>query len=187
MHRLRWASSVLAIGVLVAAGLAVTAGPVGADPYGGCNTTTGCRPDNRLHTYCFTTSMNNRPGLRAAANYAMGNLRDQAGYRIDRQACNAGSLDIRFVSNTAITARGDYLCLERLTPGSNTCARSRIRLNPNNLANDLNRRKTACHEVGHSVGLQHGDRKSDCMRNGHVTSGHQRYNAHHVEHARTRS
>jgi hypothetical protein len=30
------------------------------------------------------------------------------------------------------------------------------------------KQKTACHEVGHSVGLQGGPSKPDCMRNGEI-------------------
>jgi hypothetical protein len=44
----------------------------------------------------------------------------------------------------------------------------------------LNLEKTACHEVGHSVGVWHHDPPyGDCMVNYAVQSGHRQYNYDH--------
>jgi predicted Zn-dependent protease len=58
-----------------------------------------------------------------------------------------------------------------------------MKLNPSLLNDQLNRVKTACHEIGHSGGLTHHDAPYDgCMVNGSVSSGHTQYNAHHKDH-----
>lgn len=51
--------------------------------------------------------------------------------------------------------------------------------------------KTLCHEIGHSVGLDHGEGGDhgspvDCMRSGSVSTWTVTYNDHHVWHANAR-
>lgn len=185
MRRRSWIAGV-AIGVLLATGAVVHSGatPASADTYGGCynGATEGCIPDNYRHTWCFATSMDDGPRLRAAALYAMLNLQDQTRYTAAAESCGAGT-DILFTRSRVINARGEYICLNRR---GDVCYQAAVQLNPDQLHNRLNRRKTACHEVGHSVGLQHGRDKSDCMISGHITSGHQRYSCHHIRHANNR-
>ena len=61
-------------------------------------------------------------------------------------------------------------------------------MNPTLLDDDLNREKTACHELGHSLGLtHHASPYDDCMISGPVNAGHKEYINHHINHIDNRS
>lgn len=82
--------------------------------------------------------------------------------------------------------RGSYQC--EVFINSTTCDQGRLKVNVDLLTDYTQRRKTFCHEVGHSVGLQHqaaGDYTySDCMISGTVT-GEQwfiEHSQHHRDH-----
>jgi len=172
--------SALLAGVTIAA----PAAPATADEFNGCNSVSGCLPDNFDHTYCWGSSFT-ASDLRSAANYGMGNLDSQTSY-FDTFIGTCGSVtDLIWHTMSSSTTRGDYLCLAKNS--ANECEQARVRLNPTLLTNTLNREKTACHEIGHSGGLAHSDTASDCMVNGAVTSGHRTYNDHHRAHLNNRS
>lgn len=157
-------------------GLAVTvSSPASADDWN-----TSLKPDSWHVTYCFSSNFNSRPGFRDAAHYAMYNLERQTNFTRAFTSCNT-STDIIFRVNTTSNWRGMYRCV---TSSSGRCWHSSIWLNPNHLANKLNRRKTACHEVGHYGRLMHHRAPySDCMVSGHVTETRNRiYNDHHRWH-----
>lgn len=182
MHRSRVAF--LCSAALAAVMFAVPSTPATADEFNGCNSVSGCLPDNFDHTYCWGSSFT-ATNLRSAANYAMGNLDSQTSY-FDTFISSCGSLtDVIWHTMSTAGVRGDYVCLAFNSAGE--CEQSRVRLNPNLLTDTLNREKTACHEIGHSGGLAHSSSSSDCMISGAVTSGHRTYNAHHVDHLNNRS
>jgi len=92
-----------------------------------------------------------------------------------------------------IGARGRWDCLFYSDndgvprSGDERCVFHQIRLNPNSLSDNHQRRKTACHELGHGVGLYHGNTTlhNDCMWAGTAPTGiqYEQYNQHHRDHA----
>lgn len=180
MHRIA-----LAALAFVTAGV-VLASPAAADPFGNYNGDgTGPIPDSFNHTYCWSSGWTS--GWNTYGNYAMGNLDAQTSYYDTYDSTCDSATDILWQLNSSISARGDYVC--NAFNSSGYCSRATIRLNPSLLTDNQNRNKTACHEIGHSVGLQHGNSKTDCMINGAVSSGTQwiTYNSHHISHANSRT
>lgn len=165
----------------------------GADPYDSCygsNSDGGCRPDDFNHTFCQRPIMNDYLKFKDASAYAMRNLDSQTRYtRYYKGDCDH-TVDVKFGIDTSVSGvRGYYECNEYLTDGvgGTLCGGASVYYNPpeinNNDRPELNREKTACHEVGHSGGLtHHASPYSDCLVNGEVASGHRDYNEHHVEH-----
>lgn len=172
-------------GAALAAGLAgAPTGPAVADEFNGCNSVSGCLPDNFTHTYCWGSSFT-ATNMRSAANYAMGNLDAQTSYTDSFSSSCSSITDVIWHTMSSSTVRGDYVCLAFNSAGE--CEQARVRLNPSLLTDTLNREKTACHEIGHSGGLAHSSTASDCMISGAVTSGHRTYNSHHVSHLNNRA
>lgn len=117
------------------------------------------------------------------ANNAMNYLDAYTSYYDTRASCTT-TTDIWFRQvNSGMTDRGDYLCLDFNTWGR--CERARVRLNAAVLTDADNRRKTACHEIGHSVGLIHGG-TADCMLSGPVSKPTYTYTQHHINHINAR-
>ncbi len=200
--------------VAVSAGLLASlalAAPAQADPFGldlpGKNVSgVGGIPDNFTHTYCF-----NGGGWTAAwqnlVHGRMANLDTQTSYtdQWPQPGPCADITDVYFqLSTTATlgTTRGDYRCRlwnngvdGRPSSGDERCESAIIRINSSTgvLTSDHQRRKTICHEIGHSVGLAHGTDTTtfynDCMLTGAVAEGTQweQYNLHHRNHANSRT
>jgi hypothetical protein len=84
------------------------------------------------------------------------------------------------VSNTAATGvgvRGSTVCTK---VASGRCDSAIIRLNSDLLTDYTQRRKTACHEIGYTVGMSHDGAYGGCMVSG--TSSASKYSSHHVAH-----
>jgi hypothetical protein len=194
----------------IVAAIGVTA-PAMADPFGLDTPTNnvsgvGAIPDNFNHTYCFngagwTTAWRN------VVHSRMANLDAQTNYW-DTFVGNTcfPTHDVWFqLADLPGTTRGDYDCtlwnngVDGIpNSGDDRCEGARIRLDPFVLTDDHQRRKTACHEIGHSVGLAHGANPTrdpnhpeynDCMMSGPVDPGAQweRYNQHHIDHINSRT
>ena len=77
--------------------------------------------------------------------------------------------------------RGRYSCTKPLNGyGGGVCDQASVYVNTQLLSTYGQRRKTFCHEVGHSVGLHHGTGVGGCMVSGSSTAS--TYAAHHVIH-----
>jgi hypothetical protein len=142
----------------------------------------GWRADGSGHVWCFGDSTAGQLQLKNAMRYGMTNLDAQTDIQASEVACNSAT-DVPFGIGAAIGARGQWSCITWLN--GTVCGKSRIIMNPTVIANDggpydLNLHKSACHESGHSVGLNHHDPPyGDCMVSGSVNTGHQRYNYDH--------
>ncbi|MFT4136812.1 hypothetical protein [Microbacterium sp.] len=81
--------------------------------------------------------------------------------------------------------RGIWICTKPLDGwDSGICDQGSIIVNSALLTDYTQRRKTFCHEIGHSVGLWHGTGYGGCMVSG--TSSNTAYASHHVWHINTR-
>jgi hypothetical protein len=196
MHPIRRSRARLAATVAVVLGgvlgaVVVPASSATADPFPSC-AGNGCLPDNFNHWWCYDGSVNVL--LTSAIRRAMNNLDEQTNYTQINEpdfVCNA-TTDVRWQENSGLgDTRGDFWCLAPNSAGR--CERARLRLNPTQLTDTTNRRKTACHELGHSVGLTHGDPRdpvnndsyTDCMKSGEVDNDASWwvYDQHHIDHA----
>jgi hypothetical protein len=168
------------IALLGACNLAV--GSANADIFGGGPPDSGRVADNSLHNYCFDGDY---PSYWVnPLTSAMVNLDNQTVMTIGVQyACNTDA-DVRFIkyNDTSQGAPlGLYTCIKFTIDGSR-CAGSFVFLNEAKLTSTTLRQKTACHEVGHSVGLTHhyDGQYGGCMLSGYYYEHF--YSSHHVAH-----
>jgi len=190
MRRLRLASQAVVMISLVS--LLTWAGPPANAADHNCNeNNAGCVPDGGDHTWCDSVFFTFEDALMAAREYALDNMVAQTNYGRNHVGSYEGecpsSTDTYWIVDDSLgSTRGYYQCKSFNDDGN--CAHAWIRLNPDALTNTLNRRKTACHELGHSLGLEHHPSPyGDCMMSGAVTSGHQQYNSYHVARINARS
>lgn len=195
------AAATLALTLVASAAVMGAGAPAQADNFGGCYgplTDQGCVPDNFNHWYCYDESVGAiSQTYRTQIVAAMVWLHDNTSYDQffePNGVCNTVSDVVWQVTTAVAPNRGDYACLSFNSAGR--CEQARLRLNPNLLTNTANRRKTACHELGHSVGLAHGqfgastpEYYDDCMRTGSVNNEtrFQQLNLHHRTHANNRA
>ena len=207
-RRHRWVRrTALTVSVLVPFALAA---PASADSFGLDQPNNnvpgvGAIPDNFDHTFCFS-------GVGWTANWKdlvssrMQNLDTQTLYfdnPVPNGACQ-NPTDLHFKLDTTLPngTRGSWGC--RLwengadglpNSGDDRCSAANIKINPNPgvLVDNHQRRKTICHEIGHSVGMMDGTNTAtywnDCMVSGTVAAGNQweQYNSHHRTHANSRT
>ncbi|MYA74794.1 MAG: ImmA/IrrE family metallo-endopeptidase [Acidimicrobiaceae bacterium] len=133
--------------------LAVSTPPAGADPFGVGPPEEGWLADNHDHDYCWSTGFNWMT-LRNHATRSMEYLESSTDFSGGSlQACNSGT-DIYFEQYDTTDYRGRYVCFDR--GGGNRCDRAYIRISSNRSKLPVDqRRKTICHEVGHSAGASH--------------------------------
>lgn len=158
-------------------------GTAAADAFGTGGADTGWLADSRVHTYCHGIGTTG-PTREDIVDYAMRTLASTTVMsRSFQSACTLNTDAIWQFGTIAPNVRGRYNCLDRT---GNVCNRATLKIDPALTGNMVNHRKTACHELGHSVGLTH--RSADfyqCMTNGAAPSDHityRRYRAHHVDH-----
>jgi len=147
--------------------------------------TAPCASDGLHHTFCWGDNFDDGP-VRDAASYAMRNLTEQTAFT--REHVNCGPVtDVVFLKLAFDGALGAYQCVDTSNTDGPGCQKARVKINADLInalpESELNKEVTSCHEVGHSGGLRHytngGD---DCLRSGHVSSGHRHYNDHHQVH-----
>lgn len=159
------------------------------DEWGTGTVDTGPIPDGGTHRYCWGAGFNS--GLHDNATFAMQQSLDaDTDATVEHQACDytAPGTDVVWLdADLPGSTRGQSVCFVFNTNGR--CDRNHVTLDPAqlNLSADPqgNRTKTACHEVGHTVGLRHGPgggdgRFDDCMVSGESTLV--RYSSHHRGH-----
>lgn len=190
----RIGSAAAALTMLAAATIALVlpATPASADGFGGCDSNEGCVPDNFNHWYCFSTAMS--VNIRGAFEAAMLYLDEETSYDTFEEpaGCNTAT-DLVVSQDTSLGARGQYSCQD--WNDADDCEQATLVLNPNRLPTDEDRVKTACHEIGHSVGLRHGidgvdnDEYTDCMYSGEIPDGlnYDEYDDHHMAHINNRA
>ena len=180
------------VAALILATMAIAVPPALADNFGTNDSTTGPFADDASHDYCWG------PGFDAAlkdnANNAMSNLDIQTVMTDLYQAnCDVVGTDIWwFDADLPPATRGLYHCVTWVTYGS-ICNSADVKLDPAEInigSNDeLDTTKSACHEVGHSVGMAHSGTDDDCMRSGEIPNTnvqYQQYNSHHRGHINDR-
>lgn len=144
--------------------------------------------DNGLHTYCYTSGFTTDPSVASYAMDVLGDTTDMEDHFPTTPAtCTYMETDVWwFESDLPASTRGVRDCW--LESPNGICTSSDIDLDYAQL--DLggtliweDRRKTAVHEVGHSVGLGHD--ASSTMMSGPVPDAsvtYRRYSAHDIAH-----
>lgn len=168
----------LAVTMLVSAGGTTRAA---ADPFGVGPPDAGWFADNSTHTWCtfgsFVSAWHN------PIRDSLINLDSQTDVSDSYVSVCTSDTDAQFnlssSSQMGSNTLGSYSCLVNPT-STNRCGAARIRLNTDLLTDYHYRRKTSCHEVGHSVGLQHGPTYGGCMVSGYAN--YSTYSSHHVNH-----
>jgi hypothetical protein len=131
--------------------------------------------DNAVHTYCFTSGFTTDPSVGSYAMAVLGNTTDMDDlFPIDPPFCQFRETDVWwFESNLAAGTRGVRDCVDyNLAASPDICTSSDVELDFAELDDAIDvddwedRRKTAVHEVGHSVGLDHDS--ISAMRQGEI-------------------
>lgn len=128
--------------------------------------------DNALHTYCYTSGFTTDASVASYAMAVLGNTTDMDDqFPIDPPTCTFMETDAWFWEmNLAPGVRGSRICW--LESPAGICTSSDLTLDYAQLdigAFDWeDRRKTAVHEVGHSVGLGHDAVPTGAMMSGQV-------------------
>lgn len=138
-----------------------------ADSYGTGPPDAGRIPDNHDHDWCWSTGW---PGgsWDTDATTRHVNLENQTLFGGgSNQTCNSGT-DVYWKA-ASISARGMYVCDDL---NGSICDNASVTINTNTaiLPSGGERRKTMCHELGHSGGLAHYFGTAlDCMVSGSLT------------------
>ena len=182
--------TVSVLGALALLGTFVSASPAAnADVFGPNPPEAGWFADNNLHTWC-EGHVNYAPSWFDPMQDAMDYLDAQTDLTTGTPHPCDSSIDIWYdVYDSKILGsdiRGRTFCRVAVT-ASGVCGSFAVQLNSDLLNTYMSRRKTACHEVGHSVGLSHSSyltSTSDCMISGDYTFTF--LNTHHVDHINSR-
>lgn len=85
-------------------------------------------------------------------------------------------------SSTGFNILASYKCVSTAGVGADQCQRAEIRfdLADTDGLSDFNRRKLACHEIGHTIGLDHSSLES-CMRSDATSSPTSGYSTHDIQ------
>lgn len=111
--------------------------------------------DDSSHNFCFESSVGS--GLRDLISNEVKDALGSSTHMTAPQVTCSSSTDVRFASLTAspVTWRGIYECQSVVSGQTAKCNSARVTLNLFHLPDQFQRKKTACHETGHSVGLRH--------------------------------
>lgn len=166
---------VAACSVAVAGLLAVLPASVAnADFYGNNDGTSGWKPDNSEHTYCWGDDYTG-DFPRDAGHASMQRLQNQPTMTKNYVASCSSNTDARFATGNLPSLDGRWECTLR---NGSYCLHAVLTFDRQAITSYDDWRQTTCHEVGHSVGLAHGAQE-DCMG---ASSRQQNYSPHHVNH-----
>lgn len=143
----------------------------------------GLKPDNSVHTFCFQPSFTG-DNPRDGAIYSMDNLQGPTTMTKDRVPDCDEQTDAKFnTTDLGFGVKGRWTCVY---PGNYPyCRASRLDFDRSNINSLDDWKGSACHELGHSVGLAHGEGlpTDDCMSSyDHNDFSERIYNSHHVKH-----
>lgn len=159
----------------------------------------GCcmHADNKSHSYNYSSLTGN---MKVAGNYAMINLGSQTDMTVHYDSTPNNQTDVEMFdqyyddywgidrdgSSTGTNVHARAQCVRALVPAISTswwkCDQYEVRfdLADMNRFSENERKHTACHEVGHTVGLGHSSQTSSCLRDGRVST--RTYNSHDIAH-----
>ncbi|WP_216216766.1 hypothetical protein [Amycolatopsis aidingensis] len=173
---LRHIAAAVAAMVAVPLTLVVAAAPAAADPW---PFNSNFRPDKGNHNYCYSSSYRPRTEIRTqiynSMVYMHNNTKAKRTYHSSCDTSGVGQTDVvwqgRRLSSGAI---GDARCMVKRSNGR--CDRYRARINgplvrehySNTTYRNRQYRKTTCHELGHTLGLNHypSPYNDSCQRSG---------------------
>jgi hypothetical protein len=186
LRRRLYTAMVAVVAIIAAPTYAVAAK---ADVFGPYSSDSGPFADNYIHTWCEGYA-NYIPIWRDSMQDAMDYLDQHTVMTTGTpHQCN-DSIDIWYdVFDSAVLGlgvRGSTTCRVAMT-SDGVCGSTQIKMNSDLLTTYMSRRKTACHEIGHTVGLTHSfvySTSSDCMISGDYTLTF--LNTHHVDHINSR-
>ena len=170
----------------VAAALLATQAPAHATPFPGNGDSTFA--DNDLHTYCYTPGFTTDESVGSYGMWVLGDTTDMDHlFPLDPPTCHFMETDIWWwEADLPGTDRGVRDCW--LESPAGICTSSDITLDFAQIDSGAapvweDRRKTAVHEVGHSIGLGHDN--VSVMRQGEVPDSSltwRRFSAHDIAH-----
>ena len=169
--------SIFALSIL---GMTISPSIARADIFGGGPPDSYYYADNDLHMYCF--DLNYISAWQTPMLDALSNLQSQTKITVQESITCSADTDVALMVKdgpfwTGIL--GKTTCRNHAQQAG-VCAGSIIVLNSDLLINYQMRRKTSCHELGHSAGLSHALTGNDCMISG--ISSLITYNSHHISH-----
>jgi hypothetical protein len=160
-----------------------------ADVFGPYSADSGPFADNYIHTWCEGLA-NYIPIWRDSMQDAMDYLDAQTVMTTGSpQTCNNSTdiwYDVYGSDVLGYYVRGLSVCRIDLT-SEGVCGSAVLAMNRDLLTTYMDRRKTSCHEIGHTVGLAHSSQltsTSDCMISGNYTFTF--LNSHHKDHINSR-
>ncbi len=171
------------VAIVLAAGFAKVAV---ADEWGSQDSNTGAHPDPDPHGFCYFSSVSD--DLKSGITAAEWNALDPAQANVNYDSsCNlSGSGETNVVwrqGNLANGTTGQEICEDY---DGSYCDQYYLTVDlaeVNEGSNDeRDEEQTACHELGHSVGLSHAS--NDCMMSGEPPADlqYRRYSDHHRSH-----
>lgn len=182
-------SSKVAAAVTVAAAVLVAVAPQAmADPWGTGTTDTGATPDGGSHAYCTNElgADSLLPNINYVMTQALGAMTDAT--VVQHTLCDFlhPQTDVRWLEDDLTGASGFTICAA-MNPDNNNCDRNDVTLDLASINvgsnDDDDQSQTACHELGHTVGLSHAT--TDCMMSGEPPSSAttwRTFDAHHRGH-----
>lgn len=152
--------------------MGVAFGPAAGMPYA----------DNAEHTFCFNNLTDKTLNAAQNARDTLDETTDLYKNMFCGAATDAQVYDGQYGS-AADWGYGKWTCTD---PNGDVCESADIKINiqPPVMDEQAKRRKTTCHEFGHSIGLDHygsnGDGHAGCMVSGHPSEANN-YNSHELD------
>ena len=186
LRRRLYTAMVAVVAIIAAPTYAVAAK---ADVFGPYSSDSGPFADNYIHTWCEGHA-NYIPIWRDSMQDAMDYLDLQTNMTTGwPEHCDINTdiwYDVYDSSVLGYNVRGLSFCRIALT-SEGVCGSALLAMNSDLLNTYMDRRKTSCHEIGHTVGLAHSSQltsTSDCMISGNYTFTF--LNSHHKDHINSR-